>query len=179
MFGLRRSGKSTALLTLAQSALTAFPSLRLLVIDGPRRSLHHLRTLPQTVRYVADESGIVTLSSELVGLRRDPTTCYLIVIDDYQLCRERWRDQFSQSYSATPNLFQHLVEIAQTGNEPFYLLIAASISYADDPLMRILDGARNGLILWPGRYESGTRLLGLSLPSSSSATATSHRAGHY
>jgi len=164
VFGLRRSGKSTALLTLAQSALTAFPSLRLLVIDGPRRSLHHLRTLPQTVRYVADESGIVTLSSELVGLRRDPTTCYLIVIDDYQLCRERWRDQFSQSYSATPNLFQHLVEIAQTGNEPFHLLIAASISYADDPLMRILDGARNGLILWPGRYESGTRLLGLSLP---------------
>jgi len=134
------------------------------VIDGPRRSLHHLRTLPQTVRYVADEAGIATLSTELVGLRRVPTNRYLVVIDDYQLCRERWRDHFTQSYSTTPNLFQQLVELAQTGTEPFHLLIAAGISYADDPLMRVIDGARNGLILWPGRYESGTRLLGLSLP---------------
>ncbi|WP_322814704.1 FtsK/SpoIIIE domain-containing protein [Chloroflexus sp.] len=162
--GPRRSGKSTALWTIVRSAQTVEPSLRLVIIDGPRRSLRHVQTLPQTVRYVADEEGIATLSAELTGLRRNPTARHLVIIDDYHLCRERWRDHFTQSYSATPNLFQQLVELAQTGNEPFHLIVTAGITYADDPLLRALDSSRNGLVIWPGRYESGTRLLGLNLP---------------
>jgi S-DNA-T family DNA segregation ATPase FtsK/SpoIIIE len=43
-------------------------------------------------------------------------------------------------------------------------LLAANISYADDALLRGLDGGRSGLALWPGRYDGGTRLLGVDLP---------------
>ncbi len=164
MIGPRRSGKSTALITLAHSALTASPPAHLIIIDGPRRSLNQLRALAPTIRYIADEAGLAALNAELSALRRETTNRQLLIIDDYHLCRERWRDHFTQSYSATPNLFNQLVELAQTGNEPFHLIIAAGISYADDPLLRALDGARNGIVLWPGRYDTGTRLLGLNLP---------------
>ncbi len=162
--GPRRSGKSMALLTLAHSALTASPPAHLIIIDGPRRSLNRLRALTPTMRYIADEAGLAALNDELSALRREATNRQLLIIDDYHLCRERWRDHFTQSYSTTPSLFNQLVELAQTGNEPFHLIIAAGISYADDPLLRALDGARNGVVLWPGRYDTGTRLLGLNLP---------------
>ncbi|MDW8404722.1 FtsK/SpoIIIE domain-containing protein [Chloroflexus sp.] len=164
VIGPRRSGKSTTLITLAHAALTTSPPAHLIVIDGPRRSLSRLRTLTPAIRYIADETGLIALSTDLTTLRHETTKRHVLIIDDYHLCRERWRDHFTQSYSATPNLFQQLVEIAQTGNEPMHLIIAAGISYADDPLLRALDGARNGIVLWPGRYDTGTRLLGLSLP---------------
>lgn len=163
IIGPRRSGKSSTLLTVAHAVQTE-ATVRMIIIDGPRRSLSQLRTVPQTVRYIADEAGLIAFSVELTELRHHPTERYLIIIDDYHLCRERWRDHFTQSYGPTPNVFNQLVELAQTGDEPFHLLIAATISYADDPLLRALDSARNGIVLWPGRYDTGTRLLGLNLP---------------
>ncbi len=161
--GPRRSGKSAALITLAHSA-TTLAGLRLIIIDGPRRSLHSLRALTHPHRYVDGERELATLSAELADWRRHPFDHTLILIDDYHLCRERWSEHFSQSYGATANLYSHLIELAQTGAEPFHLLVAADIPYADDPLLRALDGGRNGIVLWPGRYEAGARLLGLSLP---------------
>lgn len=163
LIGPRRSGKSTALMTLAQSALSVSPPIRLLVIDGPRRSLSQLQQLP-IVRYIADEAGLNALNDELSMLTQRAMYQYLLIIDDYHLCRERWRDHFTPNYSSVPNLFNQLVELAQTSDESFHLLISAGISYADDPLLRALDGARNGIVFWPGRYDTGTRLFGLSLP---------------
>lgn len=75
------------------------------------------------------------------------------------------RGQLAQSYGGAPNLFELLCEIAQVGGQQGeHLLLAAGISYADDNLLRALDGVRAGLLLWPGRYDPGTRLLGVALP---------------
>ncbi|WP_298817503.1 FtsK/SpoIIIE domain-containing protein [Chloroflexus sp.] len=164
LIGPRRSGKSTTLITLAQIAAGVSPPIQLIIVDGPRRSLSRLQTLTPTARYVADETSITALNDEFMDLRRKADRKYLLIIDDYHLCRERWRDHFTQNYSTTPNLFSQLVELAQTGDESLHLFVSAGISYADDQLLRALDGARSGIVLWPGRYDTGTRLLGLNLP---------------
>jgi S-DNA-T family DNA segregation ATPase FtsK/SpoIIIE len=88
----------------------------------------------------------------------------LILIDDYLLCRERMRGQLSQSYGE-PTLFDILCEIAQIGGERGeHLMVALGSAYPDDSFLRALDAGRAGLLLWPGRYDGGTRLLGVPLP---------------
>lgn len=88
-----------------------------------------------------------------------------MLIDDYTLCRERMRAQLTQSFGSEPNLHELLCEIAQVGGQHGeHLLVAAGVTYADDNLLRALDAGRAGLLLWPGRYDPGTRLLGIALP---------------
>jgi len=88
-----------------------------------------------------------------------------VLVDDYTLCRERMRAQLTQSFGGEPNLHELLCEMAQVGGQHGeHLLVAAGVTYADDNLLRALDAGRTGLLLWPGRYDPGTRLLGVALP---------------
>jgi S-DNA-T family DNA segregation ATPase FtsK/SpoIIIE len=122
-----------------------------------------LRDLPHLAHYAADEAGAAALGAALLADRGQPGR-RLLLIDDYHLCRERMRGQLAQSYNG-PNLFETLCEIAQVGGQHGeHLVLTAGVSYADDNLLRALDGGRSGLLLWPGRYDSGTRLLGVALP---------------
>lgn len=165
VIGGRRSGKSTALQTVVCSlaAQSGPDDLELLILDSPRRSLERLCTLDLPAYYAHDAERAGELARRLSEPRR--TRRRLLVIDDYTLCREQFRDQLSQIYSGEPNLYELLNNTAQLGGaEGVHLLIAASLSYPDDSLLRNLDGGRNGLVLWPGRYDPGTRLLGVGLP---------------
>ncbi len=166
--GPRRSGKTAALLTLAHGlAVRHSPAaLRLYILDGPRAALRSLRELPHTACYAADEPGAAALAEALVGARGSGDVARrLILVDDYTLCRERLRGQLVQNYGGPPNLSDTLCEIAQVGGQyGEHLVVATGSTYADDNLLRTLDGGRAGLILWPGRYEPGTKLLGVTLP---------------
>lgn len=165
--GPRRSGKTTALLGAAR-ALAARHSpaaLRLYALDGPRGGLAPLRALPHMAHYAADEAGAAALAQTLGDARGAGPAHRVILIDDYTLARERMRGQLAQSYGGQPNLFELLCEIAQVGGQlGEHLLLAAGITYPDDNLLRALDGCRAGLVLWPARYDPGTRLLGAALP---------------
>lgn len=200
--GPRRSGKTTALITLARSLARerAPEELQLLILDGPRGGLRGLGDLPHTRRYTQSAAELAGELAELErgqgpqtqdaprrqaadisltqqatsrdtpGLAVGPVSLVhrvrtLILIDDYTLCRDRAREQFSAGYGGERTLLDRLCAIAQLGGPPrTHLLAAAGISYADDNLLRALDGSRSGIILWPGRYEGGTRLLGVALP---------------
>ncbi|HMQ30079.1 MAG TPA: FtsK/SpoIIIE domain-containing protein [Chloroflexaceae bacterium] len=167
VIGPRRSGKSQALLTIARAlAARASPDeLRVHLLDGPRGALLPLRELPHTGTYAADEPGAAAMAEELLAARAAGGARRLIVVDDYHLARERLRGQLAQSYGGQPNLFELLCEIAQVGGQlGEHLVLAAAVAYADDNLLRALDGGRSGLVLWPGRYDPGTRLLGAALP---------------
>ena len=165
--GARRSGKTGALLAMARSLAARYgpDELRLYLLDGPRGGLAALRELPHLAHYADDDSAAAALNAALRELREPGAARRLILVDDYTLCRERMRAQLAQSYGGEPNLFGTLCEIAQVGGQRGeHLLLAAGITYADDNLLRALDAARSGLLLWPGRYDSGTRLLGVALP---------------
>jgi S-DNA-T family DNA segregation ATPase FtsK/SpoIIIE len=164
--GQRRSGKTTALLCAARSLAARYGPelLRLYILDGPRRGLAALRELPHLALYAHDEAGAAALEAALLADRDAGGARRLILIDDYLLCRERMRGQLTQGYGA-PTLFDTLCEIAQLGGERGeHLLVAMAGAYPDDNFLRALDGARAGIVLWPGRYDGGTRLLGVSLP---------------
>jgi S-DNA-T family DNA segregation ATPase FtsK/SpoIIIE len=164
--GPRRSGKTTALLTAARSLAARYgpDELSLLVLDSPRGGLAALRELPHLAHYADDEAGAAALAALLAEPGRGQAR-RVVLVDDYPLCRERLRGQLSQSYAGQPNLFDALCELAQLGGQRGdHLLLAAGVTYPDDALLRALDGGRSGLLLWPGRYDSGTRLLGTALP---------------
>ncbi|NJN15022.1 MAG: hypothetical protein HC822_01275 [Oscillochloris sp.] len=165
VIGPRRSGKSSTLRTAARSLAAHYQpdQLRLLILDGPRGSLAELCELAHTELYAQDNIGAGELARLLQSMPNTPTR-RLLLIDDYHLSRERLRDHFSQSYGE-PNLLSLLLEAAQIGfRSGVNLLISADIGYADDQLLRTLDSSRSGIILWPGRYDGGTKLLGVSLP---------------
>jgi S-DNA-T family DNA segregation ATPase FtsK/SpoIIIE len=168
VIGGRRSGKTGALLTVLHSLIEIYSpqELELLILDSPRGGMAELRTLPHTACYARGEQGAAALALAVGELcaRAASGPRRLIVIDDYTLCRERMRDQLGQSYGSDPNLLTRLCEIAQGGPQGLHLLVAANITYADDALLRALDGGRSGVVLWPGRYDGGTRLLGVGLP---------------
>jgi S-DNA-T family DNA segregation ATPase FtsK/SpoIIIE len=167
--GGRRSGKTTALQTIVRGLAAHLDAedWRLAVLDGPRGGLRSMEALPHLALYADDEAGAAELAA-LIGAwpaHRPTGGRLLVVIDDYVLCRERMREQLTQSYGTEPNLLQRLNDCAQAGAQHgVHLLLAANISYADDALLRALDGGRSGLALWPGRYDGGTRLLGVDLP---------------
>ena len=165
--GARRSGKTGALLAMAHALAARYgpDELRLYLLDGPRGGLAALRKLPHLAHYADDDSAAAALNAALRELREPGAARRLILVDDYTLCRERMRAQLAQSYGGEPNLFGTLCEIAQVGGQRGeHLLLAAGITYADDNLLRALDAGRSGLLLWPGRYDSGMRLLGVALP---------------
>ena len=167
--GPRRSGKTVALQTMLLGLTKRYsPSeLRLVILDGPRRGLRSLRDLPHVEGYAQSETEVRGLVTTLAELRVEQAgrARWVIALDDYTLSRERMKDQFQRPYSDTPNLFVVLNELAATGGQcGVHLLLAAGIAFADDDLLRTLDAARSGLIMWPGRYDGGTRFLGVSLP---------------
>lgn len=168
IIGPRRSGKTGALLCAAAALITRYgpEELALFILDGPRGGLRPLRALPHTMMYANDETGAATLRAGLLAARTgEPALRRVVLIDDYTLCRERMRAQLTQSFGGEPNLHELLAEIAQVGGQHGeHLLVAAGITYADDNLLRALDAGRAGLLLWPGRYDPGTRLLGVALP---------------
>ncbi len=168
VLGPRRSGKTATLLSAVRALASRYgpQAFALYLLDGPRGGLRPLRDLPQTAYYAHDEAGAAALKQALLTARSSGgAATRLILIDDYQLCRERMRAQLSQSFGGEPNLIEHLCEIAQLGGQyGEHLILAASVAYADDALLRALDAARAGIVLWPGRFEPGTRLLGVSLP---------------
>ncbi|WP_254150986.1 FtsK/SpoIIIE domain-containing protein [Candidatus Chloroploca mongolica] len=175
VIGPRRSGK-TSLLHLIVHQLTAHhdpAELGLYILDGPRSNLSALRELAHTRFYADDEHGAGALSIDLIAARMAASPPRrLVLIDDYNLCRERMRAQFAQSYGGSPNLLDTLGEMIQVGGRyGEHLLLAASVAYADDNLLRALDAGRSGLIFWPGRYDPGTRLLGITLPLSDQRSA--------
>lgn len=200
--GPRRSGKTTALITLARSLAREHDpeELIFLILDSPRGGLRGLRDLPHTRRYTQSAAELADELADLereqghkaqddtrrqaadISLAQQATSRHqpglvvgplslvhgvraLILIDDYTLCRDRAREQLSAGYGGERTLLDRLCAIAQLGGPPrTHLLAAAGISYADDNLLRALDGSRSGIILWPDRYEGGTRLLGVALP---------------
>ncbi|MCS6882006.1 MAG: FtsK/SpoIIIE domain-containing protein [Oscillochloridaceae bacterium] len=168
IIGPRRSGKTGALLCAASALIARYgpEELALFILDGPRGGLRPLRALPHTMLYVDDEAGAAMLRASLLAARAEaPARRRLVLIDDYTLCRERMRAQLTQNFGGEPNLHELLTEIAQVGGQHGeHLLVAAGVAYADDNLLRALDAGRAGLLLWPGRYDPGTRLLGVALP---------------
>ncbi|MFV9505105.1 MAG: FtsK/SpoIIIE domain-containing protein [Oscillochloridaceae bacterium umkhey_bin13] len=166
--GPRRSGKTRALLTLAAIFARRYAptDLGLYLIDGPRGGLSELRSLAATQAYANDDAAAADLLAMLVAARAvGAPSRRLILLDDYHLARERMRSQLLSSYGDQPRLIDLLNEITQLGGQQGeHLVLTAGLSYADDSLLRALDGGRAGLILGPGRYEPGTRLLGVSLP---------------
>jgi S-DNA-T family DNA segregation ATPase FtsK/SpoIIIE len=169
IIGPRRSGKTSAIETILRGLAAAHgpDELELIILDGPRGGLAGLRELPQITHYARAEHGADALCAAVADLRGATPSAIrrLIVIDDYSLCRERLRDQLTQSYGPEPNLLANLCDLAQSGGQQgVHMLLATTMTYADDALLRALDGARGGIILWPGRYDGGTRLLGVGLP---------------
>ncbi|NNJ12400.1 cell division protein FtsK [Chloroflexales bacterium ZM16-3] len=169
IIGPRRSGKTSALDTILRglASVHAPPDLELLILDGPRGGLAALRDLPNTTHYARAEQGADTLIAAVADLRRarDPGPRRIIAIDDYTLCRERLGEQLGQSYGPEPNLLAHLCDLAQSGGQQgIHILLTTTMTYVDDALLRALDGGRGGIILWPGRYDGGTRLLGVGMP---------------
>jgi len=168
IIGPRRSGKTGALLCAACALANRYgpEQMQLFVLDGPRGGLRPLRALPHTTIYADDEAGAAALRARLLAARADvPAVRRVVLVDDYTLCRERMRAQLTQSFGGEPNLHELLCEMAQVGGQHGeHLLVAAGVTYADDNLLRALDAGRTGLLLWPGRYDPGTRLLGVALP---------------
>jgi S-DNA-T family DNA segregation ATPase FtsK/SpoIIIE len=167
--GGRRSGKSSLLEQIVRSLARSSVSdvLRIAILDSPRQQLRALADLPHVALYAADQAGAADLAALIAAWpdHRPAQSRLLVILDDYVQNRERMREQLQSSYDGNKNLLQHLMEIAQTnGQHGMHLLLAANVAYADDPLVRQLDGGRNGVILWPGRYDGGTRLLGVELP---------------
>ncbi len=168
LVGPRRSGKTTLLRTLLHGLAAQHPAgaLELLILDSPRAGLADLRDLPHTTHYARAEQGATDLIAAVAQLRlAPPGPRRVIVIDDYTLCRERMREHLTPSYGADPNLLANLCDLAQSGGmQGVHILLTTTLTYADDALLRALDAGRTGIILWPGRYDGGTRLLGISLP---------------
>lgn len=169
--GPRRSGKTTAIQTTVLSLARRYrpEELRIAIIDGPRRGLRALRGLEHVEKYAQTEDEVKALVSDLSSVNGGKPR-WLIVIDDYDLCRAQMSNQFL-SFSDTPNLYSLLRNVAGGGHVGMHMLIGSGSAYADDEILRALDNSRNGLILWPGRYESGTRWLTQSLPLKDQRTA--------
>jgi S-DNA-T family DNA segregation ATPase FtsK/SpoIIIE len=164
--GARRSGKSSLLLLIAQRiAALADPTIGLVLIDGPRRRLAALCGRPGVQRYITADAEAADFAAEL-HRQHSPyrTQLTVILIDDYPQTREHLREQLGNSYPAEHSLAAQLTAIAGGPSRGCRLIVAGTVSYGDDPLLRALDAGRHGLLLWPHRFERGTRLLDISLP---------------
>lgn len=163
--GGRRSGKTTALLTIVAALLNRYgpAAIELYVVDSPRGGLRAFETAATRVVYAQTAAQLAALVEQLA--LPSTTRQRLLVIDDYTLQRDVAREQFSPSYSGERNFYTLLNDIAAGNNNAgMHLLVAANCAYPDDGPLRALDQLRNGILLWPGRYDGGTRLLGVALP---------------
>jgi S-DNA-T family DNA segregation ATPase FtsK/SpoIIIE len=169
VLGQRRSGKTTALRSLAVALARRYSSeeLRLVVIDPHKGGLAGLNGLPHVAHYARGEAQVAALVGVLERLKgmRPHGERWVVIVDDYNIGRTTIKSQFVQVYTGEPNLYSVLEDLATGGGElGIHLIIAANITYADDGVIKRLDEARTGVILWPNRYDPGTKLLGVGLP---------------
>ncbi|NOK57364.1 MAG: cell division protein FtsK [Chloroflexi bacterium AL-W] len=167
--GGRRSGKTTTLQTCIHSLTQAYSpdEVRLVLIDSHKGGLRAFKDLPHCAGFAAHEPEIQTVTQLLLqqGTESAAATRWVIVVDDFHIGRSTMKSQFTQQYSGEPNLFSVLSHLALVGGERgIHLLLATNPIFMDEGVLKVLDEGRNGLILWPQRYEAATRLLGLSLP---------------
>jgi S-DNA-T family DNA segregation ATPase FtsK/SpoIIIE len=170
VLGGPRSGKTTllqaALLKLSQDV--APDEVRLAIVD-PRRGLRAFQELPHTEAYAATRAEVQALAASLERRLDGPAAGaprLVVVVDDYDSGHKNMEDQFRASYDG-PNLYSLLKRIAGEGGEHgVHLLVAANLRYAEEAgeVVSALDAARNGVILWPHKYDGGTRLLDVALP---------------
>lgn len=171
LVGGRRSGKTTALRSILLGLAQCYSEtqLRFIIIDSNRRGLRTLSDLPHTALYAVTEPEIKTAVSRLeqIGTPDAAPACrWLIAIDDYDISYKNMESQFKMAWDQV-NLFSVLKQLATDGGEyGMHLLVAANIQYAEESgeITRALDAGRNGLILWPHKYDRGTRLLDATLP---------------
>jgi DNA segregation ATPase FtsK/SpoIIIE, S-DNA-T family len=163
--GARRSGKSNLLLLIAQQ-LSALPDPpQIVLIDGPRRRLAAVRSRPGVRHYITTDQEAARFAAELDPHRpAHGTALTVILIDDYPQTREHLREQLGSAYPAENSLSARLTAIAGSPTRGCHLIVAGTITYCDDPLLRTLDAGRHGVLLWPHRFERGTRLLDTGLP---------------
>jgi DNA segregation ATPase FtsK/SpoIIIE, S-DNA-T family len=171
LLGGRRSGKTTALQSMLIGLARCYSAeqIRLIVVD-PRRSLRTLSTLPHTECYAGAEADIQAVVERLQQAIDQPGAGeqrWIVAVDDYDIGYRQMEGQFRSSYDQDTNLFSVLKRLAaeSEGSGP-HLLIAANVKYAEEAgdVIKTLDAARNGLILWPHKYDGGTRLLDVGLP---------------
>jgi S-DNA-T family DNA segregation ATPase FtsK/SpoIIIE len=172
IFGGRRSGKTTALQTML-TALTQRYSpdeMRFIIIDSARRGLRAFSELPHTALYAVAESEMQNATDELQRLLDQSGAPdlyrWMVVVDDFDIGYKNMESQFRSSWDK-PNLFGALKRVVNEGGERgIYLTVAANISYPEEAgdIIKTLNAGRNGLILWPHKYDNGTRLLDIRLP---------------
>jgi S-DNA-T family DNA segregation ATPase FtsK/SpoIIIE len=171
VLGGRRSGKTTAmqsiLLALAQSYHAEHMRF---VIVAPRRSLRPLAQLPHTACYATSEAeikeAVVCLETMIERAKTAPQQRLIVAVDDYDIGYRQIESQFRSSYDGA-NLFSVLKRLAVEGDaHSVHVLVAANVKYPEEAgdVVRTLEAGRNGLILWPHKYDGGTRLLDVALP---------------
>jgi S-DNA-T family DNA segregation ATPase FtsK/SpoIIIE len=170
LLGGRRSGKTTALQSVLMALACCYTEeqIRLLIV-APRRSLRALSSLPHTERYATTEAEIqevVELLQKIVERPEAGQQRWIGAIDDYDIGYKQIESQFRSPYDGT-NLFSTLKRLAaESGGQGIHLVIAANVKYPEEAgdVVKTLEAARNGLILWPHKYDGGTRLLDVALP---------------
>ncbi len=171
LLGGRRSGKTSALqsVLLALARRHAAEQLRLILID-PRRGLRALGALPHTAHHAtteADMQPVVETLRQVIDQPGDGQQRWVVAVDDYDIGFRQMEGQFRSSYDNDANLFSVLKRLAvESKASGPHLLIAANVKYPEEAgdVIKTLEAARNGLILWPHKYDGGTRLLDVALP---------------
>ena len=170
--GGKRTGKTTALQTILIGLAQRYDpdQMRFIIVDGHRRGLHGLQSLPHTEAYAVTEAEIQELVQRLEQLHESSsgaTACrWVIAIDDYDIGYKNMESQFKSAWDQT-NLFSVLKRLAAEGGEyGMHLLLAANIQFPEEAgeVVKTLDAGRNGLILWPHKYDRGTRMMDVELP---------------
>ena len=172
IIGGKRTGKTTALQTTLIGLAQRYDAdqVRFIIVDGNRRGLRTLKSLPHTEAYAVTEAEIEELVQRLEQLHvapgADAARRRIIAIDDYDIGYKNMESQFKSAWDQT-NLFSVLKRLAaEAGESGMHLLIAASIQFPEEAgeVVKTLDAGRNGLILWPHKFDRGTRLMDVELP---------------
>ncbi len=141
-----------------------------MLIIAPRRSLRALRELPHTACYAETEDDVQQVVERLDRLVNHadagPHGRWIVAVDDYDLGYRQMERQFRSVFDQT-NLFSLLKRVAVDGDaHSVHLLLAANVKFPEEAgeVTKTLEAARHGLILWPHKYDGGTRLLDVALP---------------
>lgn len=172
IIGRKRSGKTTALQSILHGLATRYSpeAVRFIIIDSNRRGLRAFADLPHTEIYAVTEADVAAVVEGLEQIQTPSNGLAprhrVIVVDDYDIGYKNMESQFRSSYGGT-NLFSVLKRVAIDGGEcGMHLLVSANIQYPEEvgEVVKTLDAGRNGLILWPHKYDGGTQLLDVRLP---------------
>lgn len=168
VLGGRRSGKTAVLQTSILSLARRYSptELRFIIIDVHKRGLEPYRVLPHCAHYASTEEDVQEVTSLLDSIRQNNQGCrWIVILDDYNIGRTTMKSQFTQDWSNSNNLFGVLSNLATVGSElGIHLIVAANLEYAEEGIIKSLDEGRNGIILWPHRFDSNAKFLGVTLP---------------